>query len=47
MLIYITIDTENRYTVYSRNEDNSISIEYNQIEPDELSLEEIINDYLT
>ena len=47
MLIYITIDTENRYTVYTHNEDNSISIEYNQIEPDELSLEEIINDYLT
>lgn len=47
MLIYITIDTENRHTVYTRNEDNSISIEYSQIEPDELSLEEIINDYLT
>lgn len=47
MLIYITIDTDNRHTVYTHNEDNSISIDYEQIEPDELYLEEIINDYLT
>ena len=47
MIITIEVDTDNPHTVYTRNEDNSISIEYNDIAPDELYLEEIINDFLT
>lgn len=47
MVITIEINTNDPHTVYARNEDNSISIEYSDIEPDELCLEEIINDFLT
>ena len=47
MIITIEINTNDPHTVYARNEDNSISIEYDEIEPDELYLEEIINDFLT
>ena len=47
MVITIEINTNDLHTVYARNEDNSISIEYSDIEPDELYLEEIINDFLT
>lgn len=47
MVITIEIDTNNPNTVYACNEDDSISIEYNSISPDELCLEEIINDFLT
>jgi len=47
MIITIEVDTNNPHTVYTRNEDNSISIEYSGFEPDELYLEEIINDFLT
>lgn len=47
MIITIKIDTDNRANVYAYNEDNSFSVEYSDIAPDELSLEEIINDFLT
>lgn len=47
MIITIKINTNDPHTVYTRNEDNSISIEYSDIEPDELCIEEIINDFLT
>ena len=47
MVITIEINTNDPHTVYTHNEDNSISIEYSDIEPDELFLEEIINDFLT
>ena len=47
MIITVTIDTNDRNTFYARNEDNSISIEYNEIDPNEISVDEIINDFLT
>ena len=47
MIITVMIDTDNRHNIYAYNEDNSYSVEYEGIEPDEFYLNEIINDFLT
>lgn len=47
MIITIKIDTEDRTHAYAYNDDKSIELEYIDREPDELYLEEIINDFLT
>ena len=47
MIITIKINTEECTHVYAYNEDKSIELEYIDREPDELYLEEVINDFLT
>ena len=47
MIIIVRIDTDNLDTFHARNEDNDLSIEYNDIPACELTLDEIVNDFLT
>ena len=46
MIINITIDTED-YSVWAVDEDQEISIDYSACNLSEISVEEIINDFLT
>lgn len=46
MVINITIDTDDN-SVWAVNEDQEISIDYSACNLSEISVEEIINDFLT
>lgn len=46
MIINITIDTDNNY-VYAVDENQENSIDYSACNLSEISVEEIINDFLT
>ena len=46
MIINITIDTDNN-SVWATDEDQEISIDYSACELSAISVEEIINDFLT
>lgn len=47
MIIRIELDTDNPRFVSVYNDNHSLGVEYSDIAPDELCLEEIINDILT
>lgn len=47
MIINVVIDTDDM-TVYAEDEDNEISIDYKDCyKPEEITIKEIINDFLT
>lgn len=46
MIITVTIDTDDM-TFFATDEDDEIYIEYNEYNPEEVTVEEIINDFLT
>lgn len=46
MIITVTIDTDNR-TFYAADENDEMCIEYNACNSKEITVEEIINDFLT
>lgn len=46
MIITVTIDTDDM-TFYASDENEEIYVEYNECDPEEVTVKEIINDFLT
>lgn len=46
MIITVTIDTDDM-TFYAADENDEMYVEYNEYNPEEITIKEIINDFLT